>query len=194
MQAIAGGQQGGFPDTYMACDLFYLETVEEMFQDAVNVSDTEVVIAVPAGNPRNIQSLEDLTAEGLRVSLGQPDQCTIGVLTRPLLESEGVFESVMQNVVTQTPSSAMLVPTVVTGSVDATLAFKTDTLAEGDKLDVIPIASAAAKAIQPFSIARSSDHKQLARRFYQASASSRDKFESAGFHWRLQDQAPGEAP
>jgi len=194
MQAIAGGQQGGFPDTYMACDLYYLQTVEEMFQDAVNVSDTELVIAVPAGNPKNLQSLEDLTADGLTVSLGQPDQCTIGVLTRQLLESEGVYEAVMQNVVTETPSSAMLVPTVATGSVDATIAFKTDTLAERDKLEVIPINSAAAKAIQPFSIARSSDHKQLARRFYEAIAASRDKFESAGFHWRLEDRAPQESP
>lgn len=190
MQAIVDGQQsGGFPDTYMACDVYYLKSVEEMFQDAVNVSDTEVVIAVPKGNPKNVQSLEDLTKPGIKVSLGQPDQCTIGVLTRQLLESENVYEGVMANVVTQTPSSAMLVPTIVTGSVDATLAFKTDTLAEHDKLDVIVIDSPAAKAIQPFSIARSSDHKQLARRLYSAIASSRDKFETAGFHWRLGDSS-----
>ncbi len=194
MQAIAGGEQGGgFPDTYMACDVYYLKTVEEMFQDAVNVSDTEVVIAVAKGNPKNIQSLQDLTAPGIKVSLGQPDQCTIGILTRQLLESEDVYDAVMENVVTEVPSSAMLVPTIVTGSVDATLAFKTDTLAESDQLDVVILDSPAAKAVQPFSIARSSDHKHLARRLYRAIASSRDKFETAGFHWRLEDEF-GQAP
>ena len=44
-------QVGGFPDTYMACDRYYLENVKDWFQEGVDVSDTEVVIAVPKGNP-----------------------------------------------------------------------------------------------------------------------------------------------
>ncbi len=186
MRTILDKDQGkGFPDTYLACDVYYLETVKELFQDAVQISDTEVVIVVAKGNPKNIQSLEDLAKPGMRVSVGQPKQCTIGVLTKQLLESEGLLDQVMENVVTQTQTSALLVPTVTTNSVDATLAYATDTLAESDKIDVIRIDSSAGTAVQPFSIARSSDQKYLARRFYKAIAGAKENFESAGFHWRL---------
>ena len=188
MKTIVSQDQGlGFPDTYMACDVYYLNNVRDMFQDDVEVSDTEVVIAVPKGNPKGIKTLKDLTQPGMKVSVGEPDQCTIGALTRQLLEKEGLYDEIMKNVVNQTPSSAMLVPTVVTNAVDAALAYATDTRAEADKIDSIPIPSAAAKAIQPFAIARSSDHKYLSRRFYKAIAEARKNFEAAGFHFRLDD-------
>ncbi len=191
MRTIKEQRQGlGFPDAYMACDVYYLNTVRDWFQEDVEVSDTEIVIAVPKGNPKGIRSLKDLTKPGIRVSVGQPDQCTIGVLTRELLKKEGLYDQVMKNVVTQTASSAMLVPTVVTGSVDATLAYLTDTLAEKDRVDVIRIPSEAAKAIQPFAIAKSSEHKWLVRRLFEAIARSRDKFEAAGFHFRLEGPRP----
>ncbi len=180
-------QGGGFPDTYMACDRYYLENVKDWFQEDVDISDTEVVIAVQEGNPSNIQNLQDLTKPGMRISVGQPDQCTIGALTRQMLEQEGVHDEVMKNVVTQTATSSMLIPTVTTKSVDATFAYATDTRAESDKVDSIRIGSSAAQAVQPFAIARSSDCKYLGRRLYQAIARSRSEFENAGFHFRLDD-------
>lgn len=177
----------GFPDTYMACDVYYLDTVKELFQDAVNVSDTEVVIVVPKGNPKQIEKLSDLAKPGVRVTVGQPDQCTIGVLTRQLLEHEGLSDGILKNVKNETMTSSLLVPSVISGAADATLAYATDTLAEADKLEVIRINSTAGKAIQPFSIARSSEQKHLSRRLYQAISRSKERFETAGFHWRLND-------
>ena len=178
-------QSSGFPDSYLACDRYYLETVKEMFQEGVDISDTEVVIAVPKGNPKNIRSLLDLSKPDVRITVGQSDQCTIGVLTRRLLKAEGLYDEVMANVVAEKPTSAMLVPDVITGAVDATLAYATDTKAERDKVESIRIDSPYAKAIQPFSIARSSDSKHLVRRLFQSIAESRAQFEAAGFHWRL---------
>jgi ABC-type molybdate transport system substrate-binding protein len=78
-----------------------------------------------------------------------------------------------------------LIPTVTSGAVDASLTYLTDTLAESDKVEAIRIPSAAARAIQPFAISRTSDHKHLARRFYQAISQARDQFEDAGFHFRV---------
>lgn len=187
MKSIKRDQQSGFPDMYMACDVYYLDTVRDWFQDSVNVSDTAIVIVVQEGNPKNIRSLSDLTRPGVRVAIGQPDQCTIGVLTRRLLERQGVYQTLFdrQNIVTETATSALLVPTVTTGAADAALVYATDTRAEADKLDVVPIDSTLAKAVQPFSIARSSEHKYLGRRMFEALAASRADFEAAGFVWRL---------
>ena len=39
--------------------------------------------------------------------------------------------------------------------------------------------------IQPFSIAKSSEHKHLGRRLFQRIAASPEAFENAGFHFRL---------
>jgi len=189
MRTINQEQGGkGFPDVYMACDRYYLENVKEWFQEDVDISDADIVIAVPKGNPKNIQGLADLIKPGLRLSVGQPEQCTIGALTRTMLNKVGLYDQIMKNVVMQTASSAMLVPSVTTKSVDATIAYITDTIAESDKVDAVRIDSPYAKAIQPFSIARSSDHKYLGRRLFQAVADARDKFESAGFHFRLNQE------
>ncbi|MBI2479500.1 MAG: hypothetical protein HYV60_12960, partial [Planctomycetia bacterium] len=95
------------------------------------------------------------------------------------------------NLVNETTSSAFLIPQVSTGAADAVLAYRTDTRAEGERLGVVDIDSQLAKAIQPFSLARSSDHKYLGRRLFAKLAQSRDKFESQGFNWRLDNRSSG---
>ena len=191
MRAIRKKGGSGFPDVYMACDVYYLETVKDWFQEGVHVSDTEIVIAVQRGNPKSIRELKDLARPGIRLAIGQPEQCTIGVLTRNLLEQEGLYQVLLQgNVVTQTATSALLVPSVTTGAADASLAYATDTLAERHRVDVVRIDSPLAKAIQPFSIARSSNRKHLARRLLERIARSRGAFEAAGFHFRIPPGVP----
>jgi molybdenum ABC transporter molybdate-binding protein len=188
MRTLQQNQDSGFPDAYMACDVYYLETVHDWFQDDVTVSDTDIVIVLPKGNPKQILALADLVRPGVRVAIGQPDQCTIGVLSRRLLEAAGIYDQLLaDNVVTQTATSALLVPNVTTGAADAVLAYETDTLAERDRLEIVRIDSPLAQAVQPYSIARSSDFKHLSRRLYEHIARSRASFESAGFHWRLDD-------
>ena len=190
MKTISQKKLTGFPDTYMACDTYYLEIVDALFQDAIEISDTEVVIAVPKGNPKKITSLADLSRPGVRVAIGQPKQCTIGVLTKKVLVAEGVYDEVMANVVTQTATSALLIAPVSTGAADASLAYLTDTKAESEKVDVVRIPSEAAKAIQPLGIAKASRNKHLARRLIQAISRARSDFEEAGFHWRLDTDSP----
>jgi len=143
---------------------------------------------VAEGNPKQLRKLRDLTRPGIRVAIGQPDQCTIGVLSRRLLQDAGLYDAVLaSNVVTQTATSAMLVPAVTTRAADVALAYRTDTLAEEARIDVVAVDSPLARAVQPFAVARSTEHKHLARRLLDAVRQSRTDFESAGFHWRLED-------
>lgn len=191
----AQSQEQGFPDVYMACDVYYLENVKQWFQEAANVSDTEIVIAVPKGSTK-VQSLEDLVKPGVRVAVGQPEQCTIGALTRRLLVKEGLYERLQAKqredgeVVVEKSSSALLVPDVLTGHVDAAVAYITDVMANRGQVDVVRIDSPLNLAIQPFSIARNSDHKYLVRRLFRRVAESPQAFENAGFHFRLDPSEP----
>lgn len=184
MRASRDKKQGGFPDLYLAGDRCFLENVKDDFQEAAELSEAKIAMAVPKGNPKGIRVLEDLTRKGIRVVVGQPQQCTIGLLTRRLLEENGIYQAVMKNVVSQMATSGMLVPAVTTGSCDVALAWNTDLLAESARLDAIPIGSKHTAAIQPLAIARSSDHKESARRLCRAIAASRSRFEAAGFGWR----------
>jgi len=191
MHTIRQQQSGGFPDAYMACDVYYLENVKDWFQEAVNVSETEIVMVVQKGNPKGIQSLKDLARPGIRVVVGQPEQCTIGALTRLMLQKEGMHQQVMANVVSQTATSAMLVPAVTTASADVALAYATDAKSEAGRIDAVRIQSSHTKAIQPFAIARSSPQKHLARRLFQAIARSDQRFAQAGFSFCLEKGAAG---
>lgn len=175
----------GFPDLYVACDLYYMEPVKQWFEQQTAVSGTDLVIVTPKGNPKGIRSLADLAKPGLRLILGNPTHCTIGALSDRLLRVENLHDEVAPNIVEQTTSSALLVPAVVTGAADATLAYQTDTLAERDKLEVIPIGTPAARAIQPFGRSRETEYPQLAQRFYEHLAHGAKQYEELGFDWLI---------
>ena len=178
--------QAVFPDSFMACDRYYLEKVEDLFQEAHDISNVSIRMVVASGNPKQIKSLQDLARPGVRVALGQPEQCTIGVLSRRLLESAGIYEQVFENnVVTQTATSSLLVPTITTGSADVALVYASDALAEAGRLEVISIDSPLAQAVQPYGVARSSDRKHLSQRLLREITKSRKQFEAAGFQWEF---------
>ena len=54
----------GFPDIYMACDVYYLDTVRDWFQEVVHVSETDIAMVVHEGNPKNVHTLQDLRVPG----------------------------------------------------------------------------------------------------------------------------------
>jgi molybdate transport system substrate-binding protein len=143
------------------------------------------LIAVPKGNPLKITGLDDLKRPGLRVAVGQPKQCTIGVLTRELLKEQGILDDVLKNVVAETCSSALLLPMVITGSVDAAVVYETDTKAESEKISIVRLSSPKALAVQPLSLAKTSQYKWLTRRFMQFVMQNEEQFKSIGFRWRL---------
>jgi ABC-type molybdate transport system substrate-binding protein len=175
----------GLPDLYMVGDVTLLEPVQEHFQDEVEISQTEVVMVVAKGNPKGIRRLQDLTRKDIRVVVGHPRQCTVGIFTQRILREQGLYDEVMKNVAAQMPTAALLIPAVSMGSADVALSWNTDARAESHRVDVIRFDSQYNTGIQTLAIGRSSNHKELAGRLRQAITASQAKFESAGFGWRL---------
>ena len=199
MKTIQNQDQSlGFPDLYMACDRFYLDNVKQWFQEDVDISDIEIVMVVPKGSVL-ISSPADLLKPGIRVAIGQPDQCTIGALTRRLLERDGIYESLMKKqldrgeTVVEKSSSALLVPDVLTGHVDAAIAYLSDVMPNREKVDIVHFSAGNNVAVQPLSVASNSRHKQLLRRFYEAVYREASSFESKGFHFRHGHEAVSSA-
>ena len=199
MKTIQNQDQSlGFPDLYMACDRFYLDNVKQWFEEDVDISDIEIVMVVPRGSVL-ISSPADLLKPGIRVAIGQPDQCTIGALTKRLLDRDGIYESLMKKqldrseTVVEKSSSALLVPDVLTGHVDAAIAYLSDVMPNREKVDIVHFEAGNNIAVQPLSVASNSRHKQLLRRFYDAVYREASSFESKGFHFRHGEKAVSSA-
>jgi molybdate transport system substrate-binding protein len=175
----------GFPDGYLLCDVYYLNPVRDWFESGVVVSSTPLVIVTARDNPHQIRSLEDLARPGLRVVVGHPTHCTIGGLTERLFRATGLYEKIAPNIVERQPSSGMMVPPVVSGAADASVAYFSDTLPEREKLHVVRIDSAYAQAVQPFTVAHTSRHKRLMHRLYRFIGQSREIYAELGFGWEL---------
>jgi molybdate transport system substrate-binding protein len=191
---VAQMKAGQVPDAYFACDSEFMKQVQDIFPVSETISQNELVILVKKGNPAGIRNLRDLSKEGLRVGIGHEKQCAMGWLTQRTFDEGGVRESVMKNVVVQTPTGDMLVNQMRSGSLDAAVAYLSNAAGSAAELDAIRIQGIQCSiANQPFGIAKDTPHKQLAERLLQAikTKDSQERFTQEGF--RLADENPAAA-
>jgi molybdenum ABC transporter molybdate-binding protein len=183
---VAQMRTGEHPDAYFACDQSFMDMVHDLFLGPTPVSTNRLVILVPKGNPHDIRTLADLARPGLRVGVGHEKQCALGMLTEKTLSETGTLGQVRKNVKVQSPTGDMLVNQLLTGSLDAVVAYVSNAAESADRLEAIPVDVACAVAVQPLAVGKDSDFKQLAGRLAEAlrSAESRQRFEAKGFRWQ----------
>jgi molybdate transport system substrate-binding protein len=188
---IKAGQK---PDAYLTCDVTFMDQVESQFTEIEDVSSTRIVILTDLDNKNNIQTLADLSKKGLRIGVCNPEQSALGFLTSSMLKALGLFDSIMPNVRSQTPTADLLVNQIRTGSLDAVIVYEANASNVKDKLKVIPIERKEAFAIQNFGLGVNSDHKYLMRRFFAflTSEQSRQNYEMNGFEWQLSNNRNGD--
>lgn len=184
MKTMEGSANPKYPDVYYACDICFVPPVAHRFPEAVMLTEAEIIIAVPKGNPSNIQTLSDLARPGLRVGLCNAEQSTLGFLTRSILKSMNLLESVEKNASSQVPTGDFLVNQMRTGSLDAVVVYRINIMAKPDEFVAIPLPADKSKAVQPFAVREDSPHKQLGRRLLAFLRGHKDSFEKAGFAWR----------
>jgi molybdate transport system substrate-binding protein len=184
MRLLARAGTSRLPDVYYACDVSYLAPVAQWFPEAVVLTETDIVIAVPKGNPRGIRALQDLAAPGMRVGLCNAEQATLGHLTQELLKSEGLTERVQRNVKVEVPTADFLVNQMRTGALDAIVVYEVNVRSVAEHLEAIALNHPGARAMQPFAVRRDSPRRQLAQRLLAHFRAHRASFERAGFRWR----------
>jgi molybdenum ABC transporter molybdate-binding protein len=183
---VAQMQAGNVPDAYFACDAEFMKQVQPLFPDAEDVSQNQLVILVPKGNPQKIATLKDLAKPGLRVGIGHEKQCAMGWLTQRTFQEGGVQTEVMKNVAVQTPTGDMLVNQMRSGSLDAAVAYLSNAAGAAKDLDAVRIQGLPCSvATQPLGIAKDSQHRQLSERLREAlrGEASQQRFASEGFAW-----------
>ena len=189
MRAMAKTPDARIPDAYYACDVCFVPPVADLYPEAVVLTEADIMLAVPKGNPKGIHTLSDLAAPGLKIGVCNSQQSTLGYMTKGMLKDTGLLDSVMKNVCSQVPTADLLVNQLRTGSLDAAIVYDVNAKPVAAYIDTIPIKHAGAKAMQPFAVAAKSPNAQMARRLLAFLRANRARFEKAGFHWRGDEAA-----
>jgi molybdate transport system substrate-binding protein len=108
------------------------------YLDHQHVGFVAPVLAVQKGNPKGIKSLGDLTGEGLKVALSNPEYSTCGEMVQKLLKKKKLYGPVMKNVGTRlTKGHSHLGTFLKTGTVDAVLMWNGVANTFKEHLDVV---------------------------------------------------------
>jgi len=115
---IAGG------DLFIPADYSYIERTraEGLVLESTLLAMLHAVIVVAKGNPKSINSLDDLKKEGIRLSVAEPS-AAVGKYVRKVLTKSGDWGGIEPQIVVTKPTVNNVIEDVATGSVDAGLAW-----------------------------------------------------------------------
>jgi ABC-type molybdate transport system substrate-binding protein len=112
------------------------------------------------------------------------EQSTIGFLTRSMLKSMNLWDSVSKNASSQVPTADFLVNQMRTGSLDAAVVYRINIHNDPAHFDAIPLPADKSKAVQPFAVRHDSPYQQMGHRLLAFLRGQRTSFENAGFVWK----------
>jgi molybdate transport system substrate-binding protein len=118
----------------------YLDYTSEAdaLEDDVQVGFVAPVLVVQKGNPKGIKSVEDLTRDGLKVALTDPQYSTAGEMVFALLEKKGIKDAVLKNVENRLTKGHSNIGTFLkTQAVDAGIMWNGVAHTFADSLDVV---------------------------------------------------------
>ena len=194
---VATMKTGQNPDAYFACDLSFLDMVQDRFAESVNVTNTDMVMLVRGGNPKNIRTLEDLAKDGIAVGMADEKLSALGRLTVDLLKSRGLYEQVVKNRKASSPTAHFLVLQLTEpDKLDAVIVYRANCNNVAPRGEIVAIDDPRANAIQPFAVHREAQYPQLTKRLRDAitSAKSQKRFTEHGFHWQLGGRREQDSP
>jgi molybdate transport system substrate-binding protein len=119
----------------------YLDYVTDAnaLADHVQVGFVAPVLAVQKGNPKKVDSIEDLARPDLKVVLTDPQYSTCGEMVFALLEKKGIKDAVMKNVENRlTKGHSALGTFLKTQAVDAGIMWNGVAHTFRESVDVVP--------------------------------------------------------
>jgi molybdate transport system substrate-binding protein len=133
-------RQGVKPDVYAAANTKLPDELnkEGLLSKPIEFATNEFVLAVPHGS--EIQSIDDLTADDLKIAIGSND-VPIGSYTRetlarlPAEEEQGILDNVRSN----EPDVKGIVGKLTLGAADAGFVYVTDVNGTGGELEAIEL-------------------------------------------------------
>ena len=124
-------------------------------------------ILVPEGNPKGIKSLKDLSKDGVRVGIGNPDAVCVGLYAIELLEHNELLDQVSDNIVVHAKSCSGVCSLVAMNKVDATLGWRVFGEWKPDRVDTVLLDpdQVPRLAYVPAGVSRSTQDRGRSQRF-----------------------------
>ena len=139
---ITRSKQG---DLFMPGEEFYLlQAVERGFlTDYDPKTDIPAyfvtVIVTPRGNPKNIRCIEDFARPGVRVGLGNPRSCAIGLWHQKTFKKAGIWDKVKENATMSAKCIPELGNAAQHRAIDATIIWSPTAVLYLRDTEIIPI-------------------------------------------------------
>lgn len=193
---VAQMKAGARPEAYLSCDVKFMDMVEERFGPSQVLTENDIVLAVAEGNPHDVKGLADLARKELRVGIGHPENSALGYLSMLLMKKAGLFDMIRKQASVESATADFLVTQILSEGLDLVMVYRSNVMSNPEnlnKLDIIDLEMPGAVAAQPWAVAKESDHPFLLARLYEAisSKTSRERFESIGFRWKLENESNG---
>jgi molybdate transport system substrate-binding protein len=159
-------REGAPADVYAAASPRYPDELleEGLIGEPQIFATNRLVLIVPADNPAGIQSVDDLTADGVKLVVGA-EGVPIGDYTRTVLESLGATD-VLENVVSNEEDVKGVVGKITSGAADAGFVYVTDATAAGDDVEAIELPEDAQAVVRyPIAVVFASENQDAAAAF-----------------------------
>lgn len=175
------------------CDIFISAAQKQMNElseekyvkdsTRVDLLENKVVLVVPEGNPKDIQSFKDIADKADLIALGNED-VPVGQYSAEILTNLNVLDELEQNSKITYGSNVKEVTTqVAEGAADCGIVYETDAFSAGLKYVDKAGTDLCKQAIYPAAVMNSSKNEQAAQDFlkYLESEHAGEVFESVGF-------------
>lgn len=175
------------------CDIFISAAQKQMNElseeqyvkdsTRVDLLENKVVLVVPEGNPKDIQSFKDIADKADLIALGNED-VPVGQYSAEILTNLNVLDELEQNSKITYGSNVKEVTTqVAEGAADCGIVYETDAFSAGLKYVDTAGTDLCKQAIYPAAVMNSSKNEQAAQDFlkYLESEHAGEVFESVGF-------------
>jgi molybdate transport system substrate-binding protein len=120
-------RQGAPADVFASASPKYTQLLYQdgLVRKPVTFATNKLVVIVPKSNPAGIHSVYDLRRSGVKLVIGD-QSVPIGSYTRTLLDTLGIKDAVLKNVVSQETDVKGIVAKVALGEADAGFVYATD--------------------------------------------------------------------
>ena len=160
-------QQGAPADVYAAASPKYPELLyhQGILRKPRVFATNRLVVLVPKANPARVRSVYDLRRNGVKVVIGDTS-VPVGSYTRQILDTLGIANEVLANVVSQETDVKGIVAKVALGEADAGFVYVTDARAVAGRVKTIGLPGWAQPPIRyEIAVVRSTKRAAAARAF-----------------------------
>ena len=136
---LARAASGAAGDLFLPADDDYVRMAQErsLVAETFPLARMRPVLAVAAGNPKRVGGLADLTRDGVRVALANPDTAAVGRLVRDRLGRAGAWERLAARAVVFKPTVGEVANDLRLGTADAAFVWDA-TVAQTPGLEEVP--------------------------------------------------------